>query len=293
MTTERDPRTRTVLSWLREDAHENAERVLLLALDEVDATPQRRSGWPARRFLNMSSAHKVTLAAAAVIVSVIVGYNLLPELSGPGTPTAAPTVEPSVRPTTPSVSPIATVSPVPPDGSPISPGRYALAIPGTNVKAEFTVADGWSSGGWHLTRPGSSLSFWSVSNVGSDACRAFETLPDPAIGPTVDDLVTALEAQANSVTSAPVDVIVGGHAGKRLTLGLEADLGQSCGDLIMWWLGEDGAQGRGMDTGDRNEDAVFVIDVGGKRIVLVAYPARTATVAPISEVIDSMTFATQ
>ena len=49
MTTERDPRTRIVLSWLREDAHENAERVLLRALDEVDTTPQRRSWWPAWR----------------------------------------------------------------------------------------------------------------------------------------------------------------------------------------------------------------------------------------------------
>ena len=41
MTTEGDPRTRIVMSWLREDAHEDAERVLLRALDEVDATSQR------------------------------------------------------------------------------------------------------------------------------------------------------------------------------------------------------------------------------------------------------------
>ena len=46
MTTESDPRTRVVLSWLREEGHENAERVLLRALDEADTTPQRRS-WPA------------------------------------------------------------------------------------------------------------------------------------------------------------------------------------------------------------------------------------------------------
>ena len=46
MTIEHDPRTRIVLSWLREDAHENPEHMLLRALDEVDATPQRRS-WPA------------------------------------------------------------------------------------------------------------------------------------------------------------------------------------------------------------------------------------------------------
>ena len=35
MTIERDPRARIVLSWLREETHENAERVLLRALDEV------------------------------------------------------------------------------------------------------------------------------------------------------------------------------------------------------------------------------------------------------------------
>ena len=49
MTIERDPRTRIVLSWLREDAHENAERVLLSALDEVDLTQQRRPRWPVQR----------------------------------------------------------------------------------------------------------------------------------------------------------------------------------------------------------------------------------------------------
>ena len=38
-----------VLSWLHEDAHENAEPYLLRALDEVDTTPQRRPWWPARR----------------------------------------------------------------------------------------------------------------------------------------------------------------------------------------------------------------------------------------------------
>ena len=65
MTTERDPRTRIVLSWLREETHENAERVLLRALDEVDTTPQRRSWWPAWRTGRMSSFTKLSAAAAA------------------------------------------------------------------------------------------------------------------------------------------------------------------------------------------------------------------------------------
>ena len=91
MTTERDPRTRLVLSWLREDMHENAERVLLRALDEVDTTPQRRSWWPAWRGFRMNKLAVTAAAAAAVLLTAVVGYNLLP---GPGIvgPGAAPSL---------------------------------------------------------------------------------------------------------------------------------------------------------------------------------------------------------
>jgi hypothetical protein len=84
MTTERDPRTRIVLSWLREDAHENAERVLLRALDEVDATPQRRSWWPAWRSNRMNTYAKLIAAAVAVLVVAVVGYRFLPGTGGVG-----------------------------------------------------------------------------------------------------------------------------------------------------------------------------------------------------------------
>jgi len=67
MTTERDPGTRIVLSWLREDMHENAERMLLRALDEVDTTPQRRSRWPAWRGFHMN---KLALPAAAAVAAL-------------------------------------------------------------------------------------------------------------------------------------------------------------------------------------------------------------------------------
>ena len=88
MTTDRDPRTRIVLSWLREEAHENAERVLLRALDEVDATPQRRSWWPAWRFDSMNTYAKLIAAAAAVLAVAVIGYTTLPSIGivGPGAP---------------------------------------------------------------------------------------------------------------------------------------------------------------------------------------------------------------
>jgi len=96
MTTERDPGTRIVLAWLREDAHENAERVLRLALDEVDTTPQRRS-WPAWRKFHMSKFAVAAAAMAATLVVAVAGYNLLPGLGivGPGA-TASPSPTPSL-----------------------------------------------------------------------------------------------------------------------------------------------------------------------------------------------------
>jgi hypothetical protein len=97
MTTERDNRTRIVLSWLREETHENAERVLLRALEEVDATPQRRSWWPAWRTNRMKTFANLIAAAAAVLVVVIVGYQFLPGNGGiGGQPTIAPPPSPAL-----------------------------------------------------------------------------------------------------------------------------------------------------------------------------------------------------
>jgi hypothetical protein len=95
MNPEPDSRTRIVLSWLREDLHENAERVLLLALDEVDTTPQRRSWWPAWRTDRMNSLAKLIAAAAAVLAVAVIGYTTLPGLGivGPGaTPPPSPSL---------------------------------------------------------------------------------------------------------------------------------------------------------------------------------------------------------
>ena len=97
MTTEGDTGERIVLSWLREDAHENPELVLLRALDEIDTTPQRRSLWSAWRSNRMTTSAKLGAAAAAALFVAVVGYQLIPRGGGiGGQPTTAPSPSPSL-----------------------------------------------------------------------------------------------------------------------------------------------------------------------------------------------------
>lgn len=90
MSADRDVTTRIVRSWLHEDAHEDADRILTLVLDEIDTTPQRSASWLARRFPPMTNTFRYGIAAVFVALAAIVGFNYL---AGPnvGGPTVSPT----------------------------------------------------------------------------------------------------------------------------------------------------------------------------------------------------------
>jgi hypothetical protein len=87
--------TRAIRSWLHEDRHEDVTRIAGAVLDQVETTPQRRSWWPARRIARMNTFAKFALAAAAVLVVAVVGYNVLPGQGGVGGPPATPSLSPA------------------------------------------------------------------------------------------------------------------------------------------------------------------------------------------------------
>jgi hypothetical protein len=120
MNAERDV-TRIVRSWLEEGVTALPDRVLDTVLDQVPATPQRRPWWPPRRFTQMNRFAQAAIAAAAVLVVAVVGYNLLPRTGGPGGP--------------PSPSPSSTSS-IPP-----SPGSASNPLVGTWLAREVTCAE--------------------------------------------------------------------------------------------------------------------------------------------------------
>ena len=87
MSTDREA-TRVVRSWLEEGVTVLPDRVLDAVLDQVPATPQRRSWWPARRFSDLNTYVRFAIAAAAVLVVAVAGYNFLLGRGGVGGPPA-------------------------------------------------------------------------------------------------------------------------------------------------------------------------------------------------------------
>jgi hypothetical protein len=300
MPTDRDM-TRIVRSWIEEGATALPERVLDAVLDQVPATPQRRSWWPSRRSSDMNSILKVALAAAAVVVVALVGVNLVPRSSGPGG--APATVAP-----TPTITPSASVAPSSVPSLPVGrlePGTYRIDDPSdTAVPYTVTVPAGWSgrSDGYVYKNgdaPGElGLSPFNVTHVYADACNAKGTLTE--IGPTVDDLLQALADQEGSDASTPVDTAIGGFPAKRVEMSIPADLDMSTCDqtdlLIQIWA--DAAESTFFAVPVEEVLRGFpvdVVDVDGTRAVLLTGNAPGAESSPsdiaeLEAIVDSITF---
>jgi len=300
MTTERDPNTRIVLSWLREDTYENAERVLLLALDEIDTTPQRRSWWPARRTFDMNPAFKYALAAAAVVVIAVAGYSLLPRTGPPVGASQAPTSAPTPSPS-PALEPRS--SPVPVTVRPFRPGTLTNFCPAPSVDPDcvedprddsitmtYMVPEGWNptdgsaSIDGNAPPDGAAFGFARGSWMWSQPCTPTDTDdPDIRVGPSVDDFVTALVDHPLLDVTTPVDVTLAGYSGKYVDLQVPADI-SACAryrplDMHIY------AQGPGQRW------HLWILDVGDVRVIVETndYAATSAArLAEMQTIIDSL-----
>ena len=276
MTTERDPRTRIVLSWLREGTNENAERVLLRALDEVDTTPQRRSWWPARRTNHMNKLATYGLGAAAVVVALVIGTQMLgPTPSAPGDVGGAPSASPSASPSPSPVmspTPVATALTVTHALRPFGPGGFDDENPrAASITFTFDAPASWEtfeelgvSIGGNDWPDGAYVGFYPPEvALFSEPCQTEEVAEadaDVPVGPTVDDLVTALVDHPSLDVTDPVDVTLAGYAGKYLDLQVPGDISECFRyrpmDAHIY------AQGAGQRW------HMWVLDVGGVRVLV-------------------------
>jgi hypothetical protein len=285
MSTDRDV-TRIVRSWLEEGRTALPDRVLDAVLDQLPATPQRRAWWPVRRLNEMNNALKFAIAAAAVVVVALVGINLLPRSGGLGGPGPSPT---------PSPTPTQILSPSSASNVNFAGGSYA---PGTTYVIEdpccvtptrmtFTMpVAGWYAPleAWRIGKnvTGGSDVFdlyvtpYFVDNVYTGGCHWRGTELDPPVGPTVDDLATALIAQAGPGASPPASVTVGGHAGKKVELsipsGLDVTTCDSDGDYPIFgrFVSDRGYGAQPYTHGVGQHNTFYIIDVDGTRQVIDA-----------------------
>lgn len=268
MSADRDV-NRIVRSWLREDEHESADRVLGIVIDQLDTTPQRRAWWPAWRATQMTYA-RLAIAAAAVLVVAVVSSQFLPGRTG--SVGAGPTSQPTK------------VLPLPTSGS-LAAGTYRVD---TQPAFLVTVPAGWVSTGTgvrkNLDELGEvALDVWTGAiQVFADACRSQDT--ETPVGPKAADLLAALRAQENSEVSDPVDATVGGLPGMRLEISAPANLDVaqcSIGSLQIWVAGT-GKYFAGLSP-DTSPRSVYIVDAPGGRLIYYAGREPAATAVDIAE----------
>jgi hypothetical protein len=283
--------TRIVRLWLEEGVTALPDHVLDTVLDQLPATSQRRPTWLARRSPTMNKFVTIGLAAAAVVVAAFVGYQFLF-----GTNVGGPPPIPSPSPS-PSAEASPTSEPTPasfddhPGGALIA-GSYAL----TGVEPfqiTFTVPPGWEKNQppaivWSRDDDKSTISFGTVDDLVSDPC-------DPpqgyvGVGPTADDLATALAAVPGFAINSSEAVTISGFTGTMLDVEW-SDAGCPEGVEAMLWVEQPGDF---VEPHPGASDALFtrmyILDVSGERLVITTFAHTNATesrVNEIQEILDS------
>jgi hypothetical protein len=274
MSTERDT-TRIVRSWLEDGRTALPDWVRDDVLDRLPATPQRQSRRLAWRFNPVNTYAKVAIGVAAVAVVAFAGFNLLPR-SQSGAGGSPPAASPSTL-ATPSPSPSPSPSPEPTASlvaHTLTPFRPVGVDGEENPRAASITFDFMAPPSWETEQElgltidgndapgGASMMFYRGGNVFSEPCLTDEEAEaDVAVGPTVDDLVTALVDQPSLDVTDPVDVTLAGYSGTYLDLTVPDDI-SGCARYRPMEGGHIYAQGPG------HRWHMWILDVAGTRVLV-------------------------
>ncbi|MGH3345361.1 MAG: hypothetical protein ACRDO4_00130, partial [Nocardioides sp.] len=172
------------------------------------------------------------------------------------------------------------------------PGAYALTARGATTAplAVLDVPPGYSNFGFFALNtaegPWLAVQYWTVDGVFTNPCKMDEDAPHA--GTTVNDLAAALAAQELTSASEPVPVSLDGNGGLYLELTAPSDISfEDCGlgGYFGYWEGKpDDAQHTVGTPG--TVDHIWILDVDGVRIVLVAIEQPGLTPAQVGELTD-------
>jgi hypothetical protein len=194
-------------------------------------------------------------------------------------PRATSSVVPSETETAPAVRDMMDFEPL----GPIEPGTYFIAAdldPSTPLRVVYDIsAEGWSNwiGATKFGRDDGhvGVSITTVVNLVTDGCRDHFAAVPP-VGPTVDDLATALSELAPfEVTTAPEDVTIYGYSGKHLEWTVPDIAFDRCdaGDVRSWIAPMDAAEVGDAYygyTGPGYREEFWILDVEGTRLMIAA-----------------------
>ena len=287
MNAHRDP-DRLVRAFLMEGQTELADQVYDAVRATIEDTRQRAVIGPWRLPV-MNKPVPIGLGAAAVVVALVIGTQLLGP-SAPGGVGSAPSTTPAATPSPSAAPSVATPSAA--GGLPVGPFEIVdMGATNAAVRILATIpASGWRSHpefgglskGDEADPPEAALLAWSWPAgtsffVYGDPCRWKSTAPaTPAT--TVDAIAAALAAQATRDASAPTDVTIGGHAGKRVTLHVpddsptRAEAFKDCDQQTFASYGTGTADSEPARThqGPGQVDELWILDVDGAFVILDA-----------------------
>lgn len=180
----------------------------------------------------------------------------------------------------------------------LSPGCWAIQVRGLSgsplaeldLPAGFSGNDAWVWVNEVGDDEWGAINLMSVGDVYPDPCTRAGN--PPKVGPSVEDLASALTAQKVTTTTRPVPVSLDGHEGVYLEMSVPAGFDVSrCRDqeLIAWTDTEEAA---GADPGLVSR--YWLLDVDGQRVVLAVNTnadATKETVERFTGIAEAATFA--
>jgi hypothetical protein len=216
-------------------------------------------------------------AAVAMLIVAFVGGNLLPAGGGIHGPGAASPSSPSTTPSPPASRPSPSTiagSPDPfPYGGEIVPGTYWVRWLQGDRRIRLTVPAGWWSAdtGMTISRhpldtpgPAIELTAHAVTHVETAVCGVAGSLAE--VGPTVEDLATAIASQRGILRSGPTDATVGGYPARRFQVAIPGTCPVPDRELI--WSN---AAGRGFALPAGGTATIYIVDVDGVRLVITSH----------------------
>jgi hypothetical protein len=300
MNAHRDP-DRLINAFLMEGQTELADPVYDAVRATIEQKRQRVVFGPWRLPDIMNKFVPLGLGAAAVVLVLVVGTQLLRTPASDGGVGGAPSTTPSATPSPTAEPSVAGPSASADPGLPV--GSSFVLIDRDGVRGTVTVpAPGWGGDGGIMAKNDSvdppdgvgMITFTGELYVFGDPCEWSKTKPETPAR-TVDELVAALTAQASRDASAPVDITVGGHAGKSITLHVPNDaIFSQCdeGKFGSWNDGVEPGPSR-YHQGPGQIDELWILDVDGVLTVIdTAYYAGTPVenVEEMRAIVESATF---